>query len=75
MTKKPLSEHLWTVNMLKYPKDCLNLHGSIFLSNVSVALKENHLKNSVLVVSETFRLLVNILTPDDKYSLSIRASV
>ena len=44
MTKKPLSEHLWTVNMLKYPKDCLNLHGSIFLSNVSVALKENHLK-------------------------------
>ena len=28
--KSPLSEHLWTVNMLKGPKDCFNLHGSIF---------------------------------------------
>ena len=32
-------------------------------------------KNSVLVVSETLRLFVNILTPDDKYSLSVQASV
>ena len=31
MLKKPLSEHLWRVNMLKGPKDCLNLHGCIFL--------------------------------------------
>ena len=28
--KSPMSEHLWTVNMLKGQKDCLNLHGSIF---------------------------------------------
>ena len=31
MAKKPLPQHLWAVNMLKGPKDCLNLHGSIFL--------------------------------------------
>ena len=32
-------------------------------------------KTSVLVVSEILRLFVNILTPDDKYSLSVKASV
>ena len=32
-------------------------------------------KNSVLVVSEILRLFVNILTPDDKYSLSVKARV
>ena len=29
--KRPLSEHLWTVNMFKSPKYSLNLHGSIFV--------------------------------------------
>ena len=29
--KKPLPQHLWPVKMLKRPKDCLNLHGSIFV--------------------------------------------
>ena len=29
--KSPLSEHLWTVNMLKGPKDYLKLHGSFFV--------------------------------------------
>ena len=32
-------------------------------------------KNLFLVVYETLRLFVNILTPDDKYSLSVKASV
>ena len=32
-------------------------------------------ENCDLVVSETLRLFVNILTPDDKYSLSVKASV
>ena len=32
-------------------------------------------KNSLLVVSEILRLFVNILTPDEKYSLSVEASV
>ena len=30
MPKKPLTEYLWRVNMLKGLKDCLNLQGSIF---------------------------------------------
>ena len=29
--KSLVSEHLWTVIMLNGPKDCLNLHGSIFV--------------------------------------------
>ena len=32
-------------------------------------------KNSILLVSEILRLFVDILTPDDKYSLSVKASV
>ena len=32
-------------------------------------------KDSVLVISEILRLFVNILTPDEKYSLSVKASV
>ena len=37
------SEHLWTFNMLKCPKDCLNHHGSVFLIFL-IALKENQLQ-------------------------------
>ena len=29
--KNSVSEHLWTVNMFKGPKDCLNLDGSVFV--------------------------------------------
>ena len=29
--KRPVSAHLWTVNMLKWAKDCLDLHVSIFV--------------------------------------------
>ena len=36
--------------------------------------KEISRKNLVLVVSEIYRLFVNILTPDDKYSLSVKSS-
>ena len=32
-------------------------------------------KNFVLVLSEMFRVFVNILRPDDKYSLLVKASV
>ena len=37
--------------------------------------KEISSKSSVLVISEILRLFVNILTPDDKYSLSVKAGV
>ena len=43
----------------------------IFLSH----WKEISTKNSVLVVSEISKLFANILTPDDKYSLLVKASV
>ena len=33
------------------------------------------MKQLVLVVSEILTLIVNILTPGDKYSLSVKASV
>ena len=32
-------------------------------------------KSSISVVSKTLRHFVNILTPDDKYSFSVKASV
>ena len=32
-------------------------------------------KNSVLVVSKILKLFINILTPDDKYSQSVKGSV
>ena len=34
--------------------------------------KEIRSKNSVLVVSEILKMFVNILTPDEKYSLSVK---
>ena len=37
--------------------------------------KEISSKGSVLVVSEILRLLVNILAPEEKYILSVKASV
>ena len=36
--------------------------------------KEISSRNSFLEVSEVLRLFVNILTPDDKYSLSVKPS-
>ena len=50
--KSPKSEHLWTVNMLKGPKECLNMHGSIFVIIFDHSEKKIRPKISVLVVSE-----------------------
>ena len=68
-----MSEHLWTVNVLKGPKDCLNFHSSIFVIFL-VTLKRITSKNSVLVVPENLRLFVYKLTTDDKHSLSVKES-
>ena len=76
LLKSPLREHLWIVNILKRPKDCLNKSaGHLFCNVFWSLLNEISSENSVLVVSEILRLFVNILTPDDKYSLSVKASV
>ena len=72
--KSQVSEQLWTVNMLKCPKDCINLHGSIFGIFFDHSERISS-RNSVLLLYEILRLFVYILTPDDKYSLSVKASV
>ena len=60
--------------MLISLKDCLNLHGSNFLTLFDRSEKKISSKNFVLVVSEVLRLFVNILTPDEKYSLALKGS-
>ena len=76
LLKSPLREHLWIVNILKRPKDCLNKSaGHLFCNVFWSLLNEISSENSVLVVSEILRLFVNILTPGDKCSISVKASV
>ena len=75
MPKKRVSEHFWTVNMLKGSKDCLNQHGTIFLIFFLTLWNKISSKNSVLVVSEILRLIVNNLTPNEMYCLSVKTSV
>ena len=72
--KSPVSKHLWIVKMLKGRKDYLNLHCSAFVIFFWSLWNKISSKNSVLVVSKTLTLFFNILTPDDKYSLSVKAS-
>ena len=72
--KSPLSEHLWTLNMLNGVKHCINLHSSIFVIFFDHSEKNQRWK-LFLVVSEILRQFFNILTPDHKDSLSVKASV
>ena len=75
MPKNPLvsmlidSEHVQGFDTL--PKSAQQYFSHIFRS----LWKKISSKNSVLVVVIILRLFVNILTPDDKYSLSVKASV
>ena len=73
--KSSVSAHLWTVNMLKSAKNCLNLHGSMFVIFFDHSETKGAPKSIFLLVSEIFRLFFNILTPDDKYCISVKASV
>ena len=73
--KSRVSEHLRTVNMLKGSKHCRNLHSSIFVIFFDHSEKKISSNNSFLVVFEIFRVFVNILTPNEKYSPSVKASV
>ena len=72
--KGGVPENLWTINILKGPKDCLNVDGGIFFHIFPSLQKEISLENLLLVVSEILRLFVNLLTPDEKHSLSVKAS-
>ena len=73
--KSPASEHLWRVNMLKYPKHCWNLHCSSFAIFFLSIWKSFSSKSSVLIVSEILRLFDNRWTLSDKNSLSLKVSV
>ena len=44
--KGRVSEHLWTVNMLNGPKDCLNLHGTYLV--IFFHLSERKLARKIL---------------------------
>ena len=46
------TEHLWVINMLKAPKQCLNHHGSSFVIFFDKFKKKISSKNSFLVVFE-----------------------
>ena len=73
--ESPISEKLWTVDRLKGPKHCLNLQGSIFVRFFDDAEWKSAQKTFFLVVSEILGLFLNILTSDEEYSLSVKASV
>ena len=73
--KSPVSEHLWSLNMVKAPKHGLNHHGIFFCHNSLSLWRKMSLKNSVFVLTGILRHFVNILTADEKCSLSVKASV
>ena len=72
--KIQVSEYLWTKNMLKGPNHHSYLHGSSFAIFFLSFWRKFSSKNSLLVASEILWLFCNILTPNDKYSLSVKMS-
>ena len=75
MPKKPRVRTLMDIQHVERSETLLNSKRQFFC-NIFLSLLENiSTKNSFLEVSEILRLFVNILTPDDLYSLSVKASV
>ena len=75
MQKKPSVRTLMESQDVKESDILLKSARKYFCHIFYSLLKEISSKNSVLVVSEMLRLFVNILTPDDKYCLSVKACV
>ena len=75
MQKKPSVRTLMESQDVKESEILLKSARKYFCHIFYSLLKEISSKNSVSLVSEMLRLFVNILTPDDKYSLSVKASV
>ena len=75
MQKKPSVRTLMESQDVKESEILLKSARKYFCHIFYSLLKEISSKNSVLVVSEMLRLFVNILTPDDKYCLSVKACV
>ena len=75
MDKKP---RVRTLMDSQHVKGSETLHKSArkYFSHIFWSLwKKINSKNFFLVVSEILTLLVNIVTPDDKYSVPVKASV
>ena len=75
MYRKPHLRTLTETQHVKGPETLFKSARPYFWNIFWSSWKEICLKNSVLVVSEILRLFVNIFTPDDKYSLSVKVSV
>ena len=75
MRKKP---RVWTLiysQHVKGTETLIKIAQHYFCQIFLTLWKKISSKNFVLVVSEILRLFVNILTLDDKYSLSVKASL
>ena len=75
MTKKPRVRTIMDSQDVKVHERLPKSARQYFCQIFWLLWKKISSRNSVLVVSEILRLFVNILTPDDKYSLSVKASV
>ena len=75
MPKKPAFRTLMDSQYVKVSERLLKSAWQYFCHIFWSVLKWISSKKSVLALSEILRLFFNILTPDDKYSLSVKASV
>ena len=75
MTKKPPVRTLKESQHVKWSETLLKSVRQYFCLIFWSLWKEIGPKNFGLVVSKIFRFFVNILTSDDKYSVSVKASV
>ena len=75
MLQKPLVKTLMDSQHVKVSKRLLKSARQCFCHIFWSLCKDISFKNYVLVVSEILKMFVNILTPDEKYSLSVKASV
>ena len=75
MPKKPCVRTLMASQHVKGSERLLK-QARHYFSNISlITLIQIQHKNFSLVISDILRLFVNMLTPDDKYSLSVKATV
>ena len=75
MPKKPLGRTLMEVQHFKRSETLFKSAPPYFCYIFWSLWKEISSKNSFLEVPEILRLFGNILTPDEKYSLSVKSSV
>ena len=75
MPKKPRARTLMDSQHVKGSETLLKCAWQYFCNVFPSFRKKIISKNTNLVVSEILRLFVNIFTPDDKYSPSIKAGV